>query len=103
MVITEKVADRILDCDLCGARPAQVCMLRSVQGRLVYYNRQEYVGHLCASCLKSVYVDYTLVTATEGWWSIWGFVRTPLAIVANTTELITCLRGLRRISRSMRR
>ena len=102
MTIRKNETDRIVDCDLCGNRPAYVCLFQSVQGRIVYYNKREYVGHLCGVCIRKVYADYTFDTFIEGWWSIYGFIRTPYVIVINTVELVSCQIKLRHLSRTMR-
>ena len=98
----EKSDDTILDCEMCGTRPAHSCFLENVEGRILYYRTQEYVGHLCARCLTRVYIGSTLRNLLLGWWSIYGFARTPFVIGMNTFEIISCLFELRRRSNRMR-
>ena len=103
MTVSKNEMERIADCDMCGIRPAIVCLLQSVEGRLFFYNTQEYVGHLCVTCIKRVYRNYTFNTFVLGWWSIYGFIRTPGVVFMNTIELVSCLTKLRRLSNIMRR
>ena len=97
----EILSERIVDCDICGRCPAHVCMLERVEGRLIYYNRKEYVGHFCATCVKRAYANYTGWTLILGWWSTLGIVRTPYVIAMNTYEFISCLIKLRQLARRM--
>lgn len=98
----DNAADQVGDCKLCGRHPALICIFQSVEGRIIYYNKREYVGRLCASCMKRAYAGYSLDTLLWGWWSIYGFLRTPCIVVLNTVEVLSCLVKIWRLAKPMR-
>src|SRR6267142_5643075 len=99
MAAQKILTEQIVDCDTCRTLPAHVCLFECVEGRFLYYNKRQYVGHLCAVCLTRVYAQFTLRTLARGWWSIYGVYRTPCVVFLNTCEYISCRIKLRRLSR----
>jgi hypothetical protein len=78
------------ECELCGCSPAVGVAFRSVRGLAVVHRFVTVRGRLCRDCGLAHGRERMARTLVGGWWSIGGFLATPVLLVLN-------LRRLRRV------
>lgn len=87
-----------MTCQLCG-RPAPTRKVRLYQnvGMLVMRTHRELHGELCQACISRYFWEFTLVSATLGWWGMVSCVLTALIIPNNIYHRLRSL-GLGRLA-----
>ena len=71
-------------CQVCGQfRPTIRGSLNRHIGAIVLMFHRSLNGHMCKSCLSTVFWQYTLLTLAAGWWGFLSFFITPLVLINN--------------------
>jgi hypothetical protein len=52
----------------------------SIISFLIFHSDEEYDLIICSSCAKKIRIRNLFLTILFGWWSIFGFIKTPFAI-----------------------
>jgi hypothetical protein len=75
------------ECELCGCSPALGVAFRSVRGLAIAHQVVTVRGRLCRDCGLAHGRERMARTMVGGWWSIGGFLATPILLVLNLQRL----------------
>jgi len=79
-------------CQACGveAPTKHVAFYQNV-GALVMRFWKSAEGHMCKSCVHSIFWQFTLTTLVLGWWGVISFIVTPCFLLNNIVRYVFCL------------
>jgi hypothetical protein len=79
-------------CQACGLEaPTKYVAFYQNIGALILRFGKSLEGNLCKNCIHKYFWEYTLFTATLGWWGIITFILTPFFLLNNTIRYLGCL------------
>lgn len=76
-------------CQVCERQvPTRAVSLQLNVGMLIMRSHRAIKGNLCRACTTRFFWEFTLITATLGWWGLISFFLTPIFLVNNGIQLI---------------
>lgn len=71
------------DCIVCHQANSLRLRQTKLVGIILVYNYHTFNSYVCKRHAIEFLKAYELQTALKGWWSIYGFIRTPLILLQN--------------------
>jgi len=70
-------------CVICRTPQSSKLRQTNLTGMLIAYKLNNFNDYLCPSDAEKLHHKYQSDTLAKGWWSIYGFVRTPFILAQN--------------------
>ena len=81
-----------MTCERCGreGQTKRVNFYRNI-GAILFHFTETTECRLCKPCINEVFLNYTLINITLGWWGMASMFLTPIYILSNTIQYALCL------------